>query len=179
MFASGQKKAQGTESTGNAFNADQLKLLQQNDLQQYFEKADKGTLSFKEYKPQQNGNEQQQEEGQKKPEEGGLYFFHPDHLGTDTFLTDANGLAYEFFINLPFGETMAEQHSQTEEYANRWKFTGHELDKETGLYYAKARFYDPKISIFLSVDPLAEQFPSWNPYHYVHQNPAKLIDPTG
>jgi hypothetical protein len=34
---------------------------------------------------------------------------------------------------------MAEQHSQTADYENRWKFTGHELDKETGLYYAGAR----------------------------------------
>jgi hypothetical protein len=40
---------------------------------------------------------------------GTLYFFHPDHLGTATFLTDINGNAYQFFINLPFGESMAEQ----------------------------------------------------------------------
>jgi hypothetical protein len=38
-----------------------------------------------------------------------IYFYHPDHLGSSTFLTDANGIAYQFFINLPFGETMAEQ----------------------------------------------------------------------
>lgn len=35
------------------------------------------------------------------------------------------------------------------------------------------------MSIFLSVDPLAEQFSGWNPYHYVHNNPINLIDPTG
>ena len=74
---------------------------------------------------------------------------------------------------------MAEQHSQTADYDNRWKFTGHELDRETGLYYAGARYYDPKISIWLSVDPLAEKFPNFNPYNYVMQNPINLIDPTG
>ena len=74
---------------------------------------------------------------------------------------------------------MAEQHSQTADYDNRWKFTGHELDRETGLYYAGARYYDPKISIWLSVDPLAEKYPNWNPYNYVMQNPINLIDPTG
>jgi RHS repeat-associated protein len=74
---------------------------------------------------------------------------------------------------------MAEQHSQTADYDNRWKFTGHELDRETGLYYAGARYYDPKVSIWLSVDPLAEEFPNFNPYNYVMQNPINLTDPTG
>jgi len=35
---------------------------------------------------------------------------------------------------------MAEQHAQTSDYSNRWRFTGHELDRETGLYYAGARY---------------------------------------
>lgn len=63
--------------------------------------------------------------------------------------------------------------------AYKYKFNGKELDEETGLYYYGARYYDPRTSIWLSVDPLAEMFPNWNPYHYVHQNPIKLIDPTG
>src|SRR5690606_41197710 len=74
---------------------------------------------------------------------------------------------------------MAEQHSMTADYQNRWKFTGHELDRETGLYYAGARYYDPKLSIWLSVDPLAEDFPSWNPYAYTFQNPLRYVDPDG
>ena len=47
------------------------------------------------------------------------------------------------------------------------------------MYYYGARYYDPRISIFVSVDPLAEDFVGWTPYHYVHQNPINLIDPTG
>ena len=47
------------------------------------------------------------------------------------------------------------------------------------MYYYGARYYDPRISIFVSVDPLAEKFAGWTPYHYVHQNPINLIDPTG
>src|SRR5690606_23149595 len=47
------------------------------------------------------------------------------------------------------------------------------------MYYYGARYYDPRLSIFMFVDPLAEQFMGWTPYHYVHQNPINLIDPTG
>jgi len=71
------------------------------------------------------------------------------------------------------------QHSQTADYVNKWKFTGHELDRETGLYYAKARYYDPKMSVFLSVDPMLEKYPSWSPYNYTLNNPINLVDPTG
>lgn len=47
------------------------------------------------------------------------------------------------------------------------------------MYYYGARYYDPKTSIWLSVDPLTEQFPNWNPYNYTMQNPINLTDPTG
>ena len=62
---------------------------------------------------------------------------------------------------------------------NVYKFNSKELDAQTGYYYYGARYYDPGTSVFLSVDPLAEQFSGWTPYHYVHNNPINLIDPTG
>jgi RHS repeat-associated protein len=99
-------------------------------------------------------------------------------MGTSTFLTDANGVAYQFFLNLPFGETMAEQRPSTY-FATNYKFNGKELDEETGLYYYGARYYDPRISIWLSTDPLAEKFPNASPYNYCMQNPINLIDPDG
>jgi RHS repeat-associated protein len=108
-----------------------------------------------------------------------IYYYHSDHLGTGTFLSDFDGNPYQFFLNLPFGETMAEQHSYSGEYTNRYKFNGKELDEETGFYYYGARYYNPKFSIWLSVDPLAEEFSNWNPYNYTMQNPINLIDPTG
>jgi len=51
------------------------------------------------------------------------------------------------------------------------------LDRETGLYYAGARYYDPRVSIWLSVDPLVEQ--TLDAYGYCFQNPVNLIDPDG
>ena len=56
-------------------------------------------------------------------------------------------------------------------------FNGKELDTETGLYYYGARYYDPRVSIFLNVDPLAEK--TMTPYTYTNNNPINLIDPTG
>src|SRR5690606_31671700 len=69
--------------------------------------------------------------------------------------------------------------TNTGSYDNKWKFNGKELDDATQMYYYGARYYDPRISIFVSVDPLAEKFVGWTPYHYVHNNPINLIDPTG
>ena len=106
---------------------------------------------------------------------GGL---HPDHLGTSTFLTDYNGNAYQFFLNLPFGETMAEQLGSNY-YNTPYKFNGKELDEETGLYYYGARYYDPRVSIWLSIDPLAEKMPSWSPYSFCFNNPMHFVDPDG
>jgi RHS repeat-associated protein len=133
----------------------------------------------KEQEPAEDSLEQKDQKQQRLSSTALLYFYHPDHLGTSTFLTDYNGNAYQFFLNLPFGETMAEQKSITEDYATPYKFNGKELDEETGLYYYGARYYDSKISIWLSVDPLAEKFPNWNPYNYTMQNPINLIDPDG
>lgn len=65
---------------------------------------------------------------------------------------------------------------------NRFSFTGYEEDTETGLLYAKARFYDPESGRFLSHDPLEGEIdtpPSLHRYLYVFANPTVFIDPTG
>ena len=64
-------------------------------------------------------------------------------------------------------------------YNSPFKFNGKELDEETGFYYYGARYYDPKVSVWMSTDPLAEKFPNFNPYNYVMQNPINLTDPSG
>ena len=50
---------------------------------------------------------------------------------------------------------------------------------DINTYDFGARNYDPALGRWMSVDPLAEEFFSWNPYHYVHNNPLRFIDPTG
>ena len=58
-------------------------------------------------------------------------------------------------------------------------FNRKELDDETGLYYYGARYYDARINIWLSVDPVMEKYPSVTPYNYVFNNPIKVRDPDG
>ncbi len=99
----------------------------------------------------------------------------PGHM---KMITDMLGLPYQMFVNLPFGETMAEQTS-TEYFQNVYKFNGKELDAETGLYYYGARYYDPRGSLWLGVDPLAEKYAGWSPYNYTVGNPVKFVDPDG
>ncbi|WP_236255547.1 RHS repeat-associated core domain-containing protein [Chryseobacterium indoltheticum] len=60
-----------------------------------------------------------------------------------------------------------------------YKFNGKELDAETGYYYYGARYYNPRVSLWLNVDPLAEKMPSWSPYVYTFNNPINLVDPDG
>jgi len=102
--------------------------------------------------------------------------FHLYSNRTAIYQNDANGNLYQFFLNLPFGESMAEQR-RSGSFNNPYKFNGKELDEETGLYYYGARYYNPKTSVFISVDPLAES--TMTPYQYTYQNPVRYIDPTG
>jgi RHS repeat-associated protein len=65
---------------------------------------------------------------------------------------------------------------------NRFGFTGYELDKETGLYNAKARYFDPNFGRFLTQDSHLGKIddpPSLHRYFYGHANPLRYVDPTG
>lgn len=57
--------------------------------------------------------------------------------------------------------------------------SGKEKDSETGYYYFGARYYNPNLSLWLSVDPMADKYPSLSPYNYCAWNPMKIVDPNG
>ena len=62
----------------------------------------------------------------------------------------------------------------------RFAFAGKEKDSETGLSYFGARYYDADLTTgWLSVDPMADKYPSMSPYNYCAGNPVKLVDPEG
>ena len=114
-----------------------------------------------------------------------LYYYHPDQVGSSTALTDANGLPYQFILYLPYGEVMAEEHVAANPanapWATRYLFNGKEQDASTGMYYYGARYYDPRISVWHGVDPLAEEPEQVDksPYAAFWNNPIKYNDPDG
>ena len=61
----------------------------------------------------------------------------------------------------------------------RYRYNGKELNPDLNLYDYGARWYDPAIARFTTVDPLADQFAGWSPYNYVEGNPIANIDPDG
>lgn len=109
--------------------------------------------------------------------ESNQYFFHANHLGSTSYVTDVQGRIRQHTEYLPFGEIFVEESVQ--EGAQNYLFNAKELDRETGFYYYGARFYDPRLSIWLSADPLAEKYPGWSPYNYTLLNPVKYVDPDG
>jgi RHS repeat-associated protein len=114
--------------------------------------------------------------GGNKPEKLQFYY-HPDHLGSSSYITDISGEVYQHMEYFPFGETFIEE--RTDAAYTSYLFNGKELDEETGLYYYGARYYDPRISMWYGVDPLAEKYSNVSAYVYVANNPVKLIDPDG
>ena len=60
-----------------------------------------------------------------------------------------------------------------------YTFSAKERDAETGLSYFGARYYSSDLSIWLSVDPMSDKYPSLSPYVYCADNSVKLVDPNG
>ncbi len=81
----------------------------------------------------------------------------------------------------PFGLQMPGRSGTGAIPNDMYKFSGKELDQEGGLdwYYFGARYYDPAIGRWGSVDPLAFKYPAHSPYNYVLNNPLNMVDPDG
>ena len=105
------------------------------------------------------------------------YFYHPDHLGSSAYITNILGEVSQHQEYVPFGETFFDEHNSS--YTSPYLFNAKERDAETGLYYYGARYYEPRTSIWISMDPMADKFPSLSPYNYCLNNPVKLVDPDG
>ena len=105
------------------------------------------------------------------------FFYHSDHLGSTSYITDDKANITQYDAYLPYGELLVDEHNSSEELP--YKFNGKQFDEETGLYYYGARYMNPMASIWYGVDPLAEKYPNVNGYCYTMDNPIKYLDPNG
>ena len=105
------------------------------------------------------------------------FFYHSDHLGSTSYITDDHANITQYDAYLPYGELLVDEHSSSEDMP--YKFNGKEMDAETGLYYYGARYMNPVTSLWYGVDPLTEDYENISSYLYCHANPLVMIDPTG
>ncbi|WP_207763282.1 RHS repeat domain-containing protein [Flavobacterium reichenbachii] len=109
--------------------------------------------------------------------ENDIFYFHPDHLGSTSYITARNGSISQHVEYIAFGEVLFEEHSSS--FSSPYLFNGKELDRETNLSYYGARYLDMKTSLWLNVDPLAEKMQNIGTYVYAFNSPLTVIDPDG
>ena len=105
------------------------------------------------------------------------FFYHPDHLGSSSFITNLEGEVVQHIEYVPFGEVFIEERNNV--WNTPYLFNAKEFDEETGMYYYGARYYEPRLSLWMSTDPLQEQYASITSYCYVGNSPLTYIDPEG
>ena len=105
------------------------------------------------------------------------FFYHSDHLGSTSYITDDKANITQYDAYLPYGELLVDEHSSSEDLP--YKFNGKQFDEETGLFYYGARYMNPMASIWYGVDPLAEMYTTTGGYVYTLDNPIRMIDLDG
>jgi len=109
----------------------------------------------------------------------GTFYYHRDHQGSITHLTNEAGEVVES-IEYDGNYGTITKHDIKEENLtlNPYGYTGREMDMED-LYYYRARYYDPTTQRFLSKDPIEFEAGDFNFYRYVGNDPVNFVDPTG
>ena len=105
------------------------------------------------------------------------FYYHPDHLGSSSYITNLDGEVVQHIEYVPFGEVFIEERNSI--WNTPYLFNAKEFDEETGLYYYGARYYDPHLSLWMSTDALKEKVPNVSSYAYTENNPITYVDPDG
>ena len=105
------------------------------------------------------------------------FFYHSDHLGSTSYITDDKANITQYDAYLPYGELLVDEHSSSEELP--YKFNGKQFDEETGLYYYGARYMNPMASVWYGVDVLTEKCVTMSGYVYTLVNPIRMVDIDG
>jgi RHS repeat-associated protein len=110
---------------------------------------------------------------------GTITYYHNDLLGSPVVATNASGQVIWRESYRPYGERLTNDPNSA---SNKVWFTSRRQDAETGLVYMGARYYDPAIGRFLSVDPKRfdeANVHSFNRYAYANNSPYTYNDPNG
>ena len=103
-----------------------------------------------------------------------IHSYQFDGLGSAIALTNSSGSVVNLYEYSVYGELSASDPN----HPNRFLFTGREFDKDTGLYYYRARYYNPYIGRFLQTDPIGYG-DGMNWYNYCGNNSVNRADPSG
>ena len=105
------------------------------------------------------------------------FYYHPDHLGSSSYITNLDGEVAQHIEYVPFGEVFIEERNNT--WNTPYLFNAKEFDEETGMYYYGARYYEPRLSLWMSTDPLQEKYINISSYCYTFDNPIRFFDRNG
>ncbi|WP_437778352.1 RHS repeat domain-containing protein [Sorangium sp. So ce1097] len=120
-----------------------------------------------------------------------VMYYHPDHLGSTQYVTDQDQELSQHVEYLPSGELWVDESDSRFQNRQPYLFTGKELDLSTGLYYYGARSLEPRLGVWLSPDPILDQYMRGAPnggvyepvnlglYSYARNNPVVYVDPDG
>ena len=106
----------------------------------------------------------------------GTNWYLTDHIGSVRGVVNSSGSVVARIGYDGFGRVVSES---GQSLGDRFRFTGREKVSTTGLYFYRARFYDPVLGRFLSSDPIGFAGDDYNLYRYAANNPISLTDPTG
>jgi RHS repeat-associated protein len=108
--------------------------------------------------------------------DGTVAWLLTDRQGSVRQVTDGSGVLKDTITYDVWGNIISES---APAWGGRYKWTGREVDAETGMQYNRARFYDPRTGRWLSQDPLGFDAGDSNLYRYVSNRPSDQRDPTG
>jgi RHS repeat-associated protein len=110
----------------------------------------------------------------RRSSDGAVFYYITETPGHVVGLVNSSNQVVNSYEYEPFGVTLA----QTEQVVQPFKYSAREQDTERGLYFMRARYYDPQLARFLSEDPIGLAG-GINPFAYVGNDPVNATDPYG